>query len=80
MAKHIGTVAKEAAPGIAHPVSPRLLPLKQAAEYIGLTTWGLRERIWSGQIPVVKFPGGRKIYIDIKDIEAFITANKERIR
>ena len=55
---------------------PRLLPLKKAAEYLGLTVWALRERVWAGDIPVVKFPGGRKQFIDIKDIEAFIERNK----
>ena len=57
-------------------MGPRLLPLKKAADYIGLTVWALRERIWAGDIPVVKFPGGRKQFIDIKDIEAFIEKNK----
>ena len=62
---------------IANPMSPRLLPLKKAADYIGLTVWALRERIWAGDIPVVRFPGGRKQFIDVKDIEAFIERNKE---
>jgi len=57
-------------------MGPRLLPLKKAADYIGLTVWALRERIWAGDIPVVKFPGRRKQFIDIKDIEAFIERNK----
>jgi len=56
--------------------SPRLLPLKDAAEYLGVTTWAMRERIWSGHIPYLQFPGGRKIYIDVKDIESFIERNK----
>jgi hypothetical protein len=64
---------------ISNPMSPRLLPLKQAAEYIGLTVWGMRERIWAGDIPVVRFPGGRKMFIDVRDIEAFIKRNKETI-
>jgi hypothetical protein len=58
---------------------PRLLPLKKAAEYLGLTVWAMRERIWAGQIPVVRFPGGRKMYIDIQDIEDFIRRNKMTI-
>jgi hypothetical protein len=57
-------------------MGPRLLPLKKAADYIGLTVWALRERIWAGDIPVVKFPGGRKQFIDIRDIDAFIEKNK----
>ena len=62
-----------------HPMpSPRLLPLKDAADWLGLTVWALRERIWAGQIPVVQFPGGRKQYIDIQDLESFIKDNKIR--
>ena len=70
-------ITKEKAQRIANPMSPRLLPLKKAADYIGLTVWALRERIWAGDIPVVRFPGGRKQFIDVKDIEAFIERNKE---
>ena len=66
---------KEKTQRIANPMGPRLLPLKKAADYIGLTVWALRERIWAGDIPVVKFPGGRKQFIDIQDIEAFIERN-----
>lgn len=58
---------------------PRLLTLKQASNYLGLTVWALRERIWNGQIPVLQFPGGRKQYIDRNDIDAFIQRNKRTI-
>ena len=64
---------------IGNQTSPRLLPLKTASEYLGLTVWALRERIWAGQIPVVQFPGGRKQYIDMQDIDAFIQKNKKVI-
>jgi predicted site-specific integrase-resolvase len=66
---------------IANPMlPPRLLPLKDAANWLGLTVWALRERIWAGQIPVVQFPGGRKQYIDTEDLEALIKQNKRIIR
>jgi hypothetical protein len=64
---------------IDNPKCPRLLPLKDAAEWIGLTVWAMRERIWAGQIPVVQFPGGRKMYIDTQDLEKFIQGNKRVI-
>ena len=64
---------------ITNPQSPRLLALKDAADWLGLTTWAMRERIWAGDIPVVRFPGGRKMYVDTKDMEAFIMRNKEII-
>lgn len=79
MARKVETVCKEAAHGIYNPMGPRLLPLKKAAEYLGLTVWGIRERIWAGDIPVVQFPGGRKMFIDTSDIEAFIEHNKTTI-
>ena len=60
-------------------MSQRLLTIKQASEYLGLTTWAMRERVWNGDIPVVKFPNGRKQYIDREDLEAFIRDNKERV-
>jgi excisionase family DNA binding protein len=58
---------------------PRLMTLKQASEYLGLTVWAIRERIWDGQLPVVTFPKGRKQYIDRDDVEAFIQKNKRTI-
>jgi len=78
--KRHGIVESQRAQGIESPMSPRLLPLKKASEVLGLTVWALRERIWAGQIPVVQFPGGRKQYIDARDIEAFIQANKRVIQ
>lgn len=68
------------AQGIGSPVSPRLLPLKKAADYMGLTVWAMRERIWAGQIPVVQFPNGRKQYIDIQDLDKLIQNNKRIIK
>ncbi len=59
-----------------NPQGPRLLPLKAAGELLGLSTWALRERIWAGQIPVVRFPGGRKLYIDVRDLDRFVEKNK----
>jgi excisionase family DNA binding protein len=65
------------AQGILNPLTvPRLMTLKQASAFLGLTVWALRERVWAGQIPFLKFPEGRKIYIDRQDIEAFIKRNK----
>lgn len=68
------------AQGITNPISPRLLPLKEAAKWLGLTTWAMRERVWSGDIPVIRFPGGRKMFIDTKDLEGFIEKNKAVIQ
>ena len=80
MPKRTGINEKKSAQGIPNRMSPRLLPLKEAAKYIGLTVWGIRERIWAGDIPVVRFPGGRKMFVDVRDLEKFIEANKTVIQ
>jgi hypothetical protein len=77
--KRSGITEKKTAQRITDPIRPRLLPLKDAANYIGLTVWAMRERIWAGEIPVVRFPGGRKMFIDVHDIEDFIQQNKTTI-
>ena len=76
MAKRTGIIENKTAQGNS---SPQLLPLKEAAQWLGLTLWAMRERIWAGQIPVVQFPGGRKQYIDVRDLEDFIRKNKRII-
>ena len=77
--KRTGITEKKTAQGIPYPMPPRLLPLKDAADWIGLTVWGMRERVWAGDIPVVRFPGGRKMFIDVRDLEGFIERNKTTI-
>lgn len=52
----------------------RLYDLKAAATYLGRTVWGVRELIWAGQLPVVR--SGKKIFIDIIDLDAYIEKNK----
>jgi hypothetical protein len=78
--KRTGIKEKKTGQWMTNQMFPRLLPLKMAAEWLGLTEWAMRERIWAGQIPVVRFPGGRKMYLDMQDLETFIQENKETIR
>jgi excisionase family DNA binding protein len=58
------------------PLFKRLYTLKEAAEYLGRSEWGMRELVWSGKIPVVRVEGGRKIFLDIRDLDEFIGRNK----
>ncbi len=60
----------------AQKITKRLYTLKESAEYLGRSEWGMRELIWSGSIPVVRTEGGRKIFVDIEDLSDFITRNK----
>jgi hypothetical protein len=54
----------------------RLFTLKEAAVYLGRSEWGMRELIWKRAIKVVREPGGRKIFLDLDDLNAYIDSNK----
>jgi excisionase family DNA binding protein len=60
----------------------RLMGLKEAAKYLGVSYWTVREIVWSGALPMVKLPnknGGqcRKILIDRRDLDGLIEKSKE---
>jgi hypothetical protein len=60
-------------------MQPRLLDLKQAAQYLGRSPYSLRTLLWRKEIPVVvnKTNGNRqKIWLDRKDLDQFIEAHK----
>ena len=44
-----------------------------------LATWGMRERIWAGDIPVVRFPGVITMFGDMQRLESFIQRNRMTI-
>jgi hypothetical protein len=61
-----------------NPTRPQLLPLKAAATYLGLTDWSLREQVWKGNVPFVRFPGGKKMFFHVPDLDSFIEENKSK--
>jgi excisionase family DNA binding protein len=56
--------------------SKRLYTLKQAGIYIGLSHWRVRSLIYSGQLAYVRL--GRRILIDLKDLDALIDSKKQQ--
>ncbi len=58
----------------------RLYCVKDAAVYLGRTEWGVRELIWSHELPVIKSGRGGKQYIDVFDMDAYIEKNKANLR
>ena len=57
----------------------RLYDLDSAASYLGRAKSGIRELIYAGRLPVVQLGEKGKQYIDIQDLEDFITKNKRRL-
>lgn len=57
-------------------VSPRLLSIAQAARYLSVSTWTVREMIWRGDLPHVRC--GRRILLDLRDLDTWIEREKVR--
>lgn len=70
-------------------IAPRLLNLRQMAEYLGCSYWTARDWVLQGLIPVVELPplrprdGDRprktlrRILVDRADLDVFIDARKQ---
>ncbi|MGE3507458.1 MAG: hypothetical protein AB7N65_01065 [Vicinamibacterales bacterium] len=58
--------------------SGRLLDLKAAEVYSGISAWTLRDLIASGDLPAVRPPRLRRIWIDRADLDRAIADWKER--
>ncbi len=57
-------------------VEKRLFTVLEAAEYLGMTEWGVRGLIYNGKIPSVR--NGRRVFLDIEDMNRWIEENKEK--
>lgn len=53
----------------------RLLTLSEAARYLQLSPWTVRELIWRGVLPRVRI--SRKILLDRQDLDTLIDTHKE---
>jgi excisionase family DNA binding protein len=55
-------------------IAPRLLSVPEAAIYLSKTVPALRQMIYRGEVPTVRF--GRSIRIDIEDLNRLIERHK----
>ena len=75
MPRNEGSVSKMS--GIeSSPIRPRLLTVKEASVYLGRSIPSVRELIWAGSLPIVR--EGRRIHLDILDLERWIEQRKTR--
>lgn len=58
----------------------RLLDLSEAELYSGISVWTLRDLIASGELPSVRPPHLRRVWIDRNDLDEAIARWKERAR
>lgn len=70
------------------PQAARLLSLRDAARYLGLSWWTAREMVLGGTIPAVRLPAPRatdgrmlrRILIDVADLDRLISKWKDAPR
>lgn len=55
---------------------PRLLSQHEAAAYLGISYWTLRDLTFRGEVPHVKI--GRRILVDRLDLDAYLDRVKIR--
>lgn len=56
-------------------VTKRLYSVEEAARYLGVSKWSVRNQQWSGNLPCVR--QGRRVLYDIRDIDQLIEDNKK---
>jgi len=55
----------------------RLLRTRQAAEYLNVSLWAVRQLIADGKLPTVSISGGgRAFLIDLRDLDGIIEREK----
>ncbi len=59
---------------VAKEIRKRLYNVSEAATYLGRSRWAVRRLIWSGMLPEVR--AGRRVHVDIQDMDTFIQDNK----
>ena len=62
--------------GDGHHALTRLYSLRDAATYLGISYWTVRELINRQEMPAVRI--GRRVMVDVADLNRFIEANKSR--
>ena len=58
-------------------ITPRLVKTKQAAEYLAISQWKLRNLVQQGLIPYIEDGGGTSPWrFDLRDLDAYIERSR----
>jgi len=60
-------------------VTPRLFNIRQAAAYLGVAVWTLRDLEWRGELPAIRNLG-KRILFDKSDLDRLVEQKKERVQ
>jgi excisionase family DNA binding protein len=57
---------------------PRLVSTRDAANYLAISAWQLRQLVHSGKLPYIE-DGARSWRFDVHDLDCFIEGQKTRV-
>ncbi len=60
-------------------ITQRLYTLAEAGQYLGRSTYSVRELVWAGKIPVIQHKPRGKQWVDVCDLDKFIDIEKRII-
>lgn len=58
-------------------LTPRLLSQREAATYLGVSYWTLRDMLFRGELPTVRIR--RRVLIDRADLDRYLGEAKKRL-
>ena len=59
-------------------LAPRLIRIKEAAAYLGMSTWKLRDLVQQGRLAVIRGEGTYAPWLfDVRDLDGFVDREKE---
>lgn len=60
-------------------IASRLLRTRQAAAYLGISAWKLRQLVTDRRLPVVQDADSGPFRLDVRDLDNYIESSKRRI-
>ena len=60
------------------PLQPRLLNVREAASYLSVAVWCVRQLTWTKQLTPIKVGGSRRLLYDRADLDQFVDQQKQR--
>ena len=55
-------------------VQKRLYSIEEAAIFLGRPASSVRHLIWKGRLPYI--PEGKRLFLDVRDLEIYVNVNK----
>jgi excisionase family DNA binding protein len=71
----ISRLLPELGAGGGRAIQPRLLTIEQAASYLGRSKAAVQHMVTDGKVPTVR--SDRRIFIDVRDLDAWIEEHKQ---